>query len=191
VLGVTPEYGRLFVDGDDLNASVAVLSDRCWRLRFEADPSIVGETVTINQLPFTIIGVASPGFTGIRLGDASDLWVPLHALDRLDPNTNRWKEPFTSWLAIAGRLQPGVTRERAQAELDTIHRRLLAQQLSEVERPGERLQQFVRESRLVLRPAENGLISGLREQYALPLKLLIAIAGGVLLIACANLANLY
>ncbi|PYU39808.1 MAG: hypothetical protein DMG54_25695 [Acidobacteria bacterium] len=69
---------------------------------------------------------------------------------------------------VAGRLQPGATQARAQAELDLIHRRLLEQQLLEVEQPGQRTQQFVRESHLVLRPAQNGLTSGLREQYALP-----------------------
>ena len=190
VLGVTPEYGRLFADGDDLNASVAVLSDQYWRLRLGADSSVVGETITIDQIPFTIAGIAPQGFSGIRLGSAPDLWVPLHALDRFKPDPNRWKEPFTSWLMIAGRLQSGVTRAQAQAELDVIHRRLLAQQLSEVERPGQKLEQFVRESHLVLRPADNGLYSGMRAQYALPLRLLMSIAGGVLLIACANLANL-
>jgi predicted permease len=190
VLGVTPEYGRLFADGDDVEASVVVLSDRYWRLQFGADPSVVGQTVTINQIPFTIVGIAATGFSGVSLGSAPDLWLPLHALDRFKLDANRWKEPFTSWLKIAGRLQPGMTRAQAQAELDLIHRRLLAQQLLEVERPAQRIQQFVRESHLVLRPAENGLISGLREQYALPLKLLMSIAGGVLLIACANLANL-
>src|SRR5438132_2860662 len=190
VLGVTPEYGRLFADGDDLNGSVAVLSDRYWQLQFGADPSVAGETVLINQIPFTIVGVAAPGFSGVRLGNSPDLWVPLHALDRFKPDRNRWNVPFTSWLAIAGRLQPGVTRAQAQAELDTIHRRLLAQQLSEVEQPGQNLQKFVRESRLVLRPAKNGLPSGLREGYTFPLELLISIAAGVLLIACANLANL-
>jgi predicted permease len=190
VLGVTPEHGRLFADGDDVEASVVVLSDRYWRLRFGADPSVVGQTVTINQIPFTIVEIAATEFSGVSLGSAPDLWLPLHALDRFKLDANRWKKSFTSWLKLAGRLQPGMTRAQAQAELDLIHRRLLAQQLLEVERPGQRMQQFVRESHLVLRSADNGLISGLREQYALPLKLLMSIAGGVLLIACANLANL-
>ena len=91
VLGVTPEHGRLFADGDDVEASVVVLSDRYWRLRFGADPSVVGQTVTINQIPFTIVGIAATEFSGVSLGSAPDLWLPLHALDRFKLDANRWK----------------------------------------------------------------------------------------------------
>jgi len=94
-------------------------------------------------------------------------------------------------MLIAGRLQPGVTRTQAQAELDVIHRRLLVEQLSVSERrESENMQRFVAESHLVLRPAANGVDSGLRSNYALPLKLLMWVAGIVLLVACANVANL-
>ena len=120
VLGVTPEHGRLFADGDDVEASVVVLSDRYWRVRFGADPSVVGQTVTINQIPFTIVGIAAREFSGVSLGSAPDLWLPLHALDRFKLDANRWKKSFTSWLKLAGRLQPGMTRAQAQAELDLI-----------------------------------------------------------------------
>jgi predicted permease len=192
VLGVTPQSGRLFSAGEDrADASVAILSDRCWRSLFGADPSIVGGTVTINQIPFTVIGVTSQEFSGIALGSGTDVWVPLHALDRFSPDKKRWTESFSSWMLIAGRLQPGVSREQAQAELDIIHRRLLAEQLPVSElHDRESMQRFVAESRLVLRPAANGVNSGLRENYTFPLKLLMWVAGIVLLVACANVANL-
>jgi len=192
VLGVTPQTGRLFsADEDRADASVAILSDRCWRSQFGADPSIVGGTVTINQIPFTVIGITPPEFSGIALGSGTDAWVPLHTLDRFTPDKKRWTETFSSWMLIAGRLQPGVSRDQAQAELDVLHRRLLAEQLSVSElRDRENMQRFVAESHLVLRPAANGVNSGLRDNYTFPLKLLMWVAGIVLLVACANVANL-
>jgi len=192
VLGVTPQSGRLFSAGEDrADAAVAILSDRCWRSQFGADPSIVGETVTINQIPFTVIGITPPEFSGIALGSGTDVWVPLHALDRFAPDKKRWTETFSSWMLIAGRLKPGISRQQAQAELDVIHRRLLAEQLPVSDRrDSENMQRFVAESHLVLRPAANGVNSGLRDNYTFPLKLLMSVAGIVLLVACANVANL-
>jgi predicted permease len=193
VLGVAPQHGRFFSAGEDrAGASVAVLGDRYWRNRFGADASIVGGAITLNQVPFTVIGITPPEFSGISVGSSPDIWVPLHALDRLRPNSKRWTDPFSSaWLVIAGRLRPGVSRQQAQAELDVIHRRFLAEQLSISELGGlENVQRFAREGRLVLEPAATGLESGLRDSYAFPLKLLMSVAGIVLLVACANIANL-
>jgi predicted permease len=192
VLGIKPQSGRFFWAGEDrAGASVAVLSDRYWRNRFGADPSIVGGAITINQAPFTVIGITPPEFSGISVGSGPDIWLPLHALDRLRPDRKRWTEPFSAWMFIAGRLRPGISREQAQAELNVIHRHFLAEQLSISELGGmENVQRFARESRLQLGAAASGIGSGLRESYAFPLKLLMAVAGMVLLLACANIANL-
>jgi predicted permease len=192
VLGITPQYGRLFSEDDDRpDAAVAILSDRYWRNRFGSDPAIVGAAVTINQIPFTVIGITPREFSGITLGSAPDVWVPIHALDRFKPDRKRWTEAFASWMLIAGRLRPGVSQTGAQAELDVIHRQLLAEQLPASElRGSESMQRFARESRLLLLPAENGMHSGLRNNYELPLKLLMGVAAIVLLVACANVANL-
>ena len=192
VLGVTPQYGRFFSESEDREgAAVVVLNDRYWRSRFGADPSIIGGAVIINEIPFTVIGVAPQGFSGIYLGRGPDVWAPLHALDRLQGNRSRWTESFTSWMLIAGRLRPGVSRAEAQAELDVIYRQLLAEQLAGSEqRNSENMQRMVRESHLVLRPAASGAPSGLRASYEFPLKLLMGVAGIVLLVACANVANL-
>ena len=191
VLGLAPEYGRLFAAGDDREgASVAVLSDSYWRRRFAADPSIVGRTVTLNRRPFTVVGITPPEFSAIYVGGARDIWIPLRALDRLQPDPERWRTPFTTWLMIAGRLRPGVSLAKAQTELDLIHHRLLAEELAVSERRGsEFVERLVRESRLLLRPAATGMSGGFRE-YAAPLELLLAIAGIVLLISSANVANL-
>ncbi len=192
VLGLTPQAGRFFAAGEDQDdASVAVLSDRFWRSRFAADPSIVGQAITINQLPFTVIGIAPRGFTGLYVGASRDLWVPLHALSRLKPDPKRWQTPFTSWLLIAGRLRPAIPRQQAEAELDLLYRRHLAEQLAASDRRASLFEQrLVRDSHLVLRSAATGTVSSLRHDYELPLKLLLGVAGVVLLISCANVANL-
>src|SRR5579863_5726463 len=192
VLGVTPQNGRFFSAGEDrADASVAILSDRYWRSRFGADPSIVGAAVTINQVPFTVIGITPPNFSGIAVGNGPDVWVPLHALDRLKPDSKRWTASFSSWMLIAGRLRPGISIAQAQAELDVIHRQLLTEQLSGSEvRDREGMRRFVRDSHLVLQPAATGVFSGLRDRYAFPLQLLMGVAGIVLLAACANVASL-
>ena len=192
VLGIAPQYGRFFAAGEDrAGASVAVIGDRYWRSRFGADLSIIGGAITVNQIPFTVIGITPPEFSGISVGSSPDIWLPLHALDRLNPDSKRWTEPFSTWMLIAGRLRPAISREQAQAELDGIHRRLLAEQLSISELSGrENVQRFAREGHLVLRPAASGMHSGLRDRYAFPLKLLMWVAGIVLLVACANIANL-
>jgi len=191
VTGLIPQLGRFFAaDEDRADAAVVVLSDTYWRTRFAADPSIIGESITLNQIPFTVIGVTPAEFTGIAVGSGPDFWIPLHTLDRVLPRRNRWTEVFTSWMLIAGRLRPGVTREQAQAELDVIYRQLNMEQLAASRRTGEHLQRLVRESHLVLHTAAGGTASGLRARYELPLKILMGVAGLVLLIACANVANL-
>ncbi|HLJ50013.1 MAG TPA: ABC transporter permease [Bryobacteraceae bacterium] len=192
VLGLTPERGRFFsADEDKPGASVVVLSDRYWRSRFGADPAIVGATVAIDQVPFTVIGVTPPQFSGIYVGSDTDVWLPMHALDRLRPDPKRWTATFTSWILIAGRLRPDVTTSQAQAELDVIHRQVLVEELATSEVRGwHNIQSLVRESHLVLRSAATGTVSGVQEEYALPLKLLMCVAGIVLIVACANIANL-
>jgi predicted permease len=192
VLGVTPQFGRFFYSGEDrADAPVAVISDRYWRTRFQADPAIVGGAVTINQIPFTVIGIAPRDFLGISVGSSPDLWVPLHALDRLKPDNKRWTDSFASWLTIGARLRTGISRRQGTAELDAIHRRFLSEQLELSElRNLENMRRFVHDDHLALQPASTGMSSGLRDRYTFPLKLLMSVAGIVLLIACANIANL-
>ena len=192
VLGVKPQVGRLLTPDDDRSdGSAVVLSDRMWRNRYGADPSVIGSLITVNQLPFTVVGVTPPEFTGISIGAGPDLYLPLHGLDRLKPDPKRWTTPFTSWLTIAGRMRPGVTAAQAQAELDVIYRQFSVEELEASERrDSASMQRFVRVSHLEARNAARGTTSGIRRAYETPLKLLLAVAGMVLLAACANLANL-
>ena len=192
VLGIAPQYGRFFSAADDAaRAPVAVISDAFWRARFGADPAAVGRTVTVNQVPFTVIGITPREFLGTSAGNCPGLWVPLHALDRIAPDSRRWTEPWSTWLQIAGRLRPEMSLQRTQAELDGIHRRLLEDALPASQLAGvANVQRFVRDNHLALRPAASGMYSGLRDLYAFPLQLLMWVAGIVLLAACANIANL-
>ncbi|MBZ5723948.1 MAG: ABC transporter permease [Acidobacteriia bacterium] len=156
VLRVAPGQGRLLTAGDDREgAAVAVLSDGFWRRRFGADPSLVGQAIAINQVPFVVAGIAPSGFSGIAAGRAPDFWIPLHALDRLKPDPARWQSAFATWLIVAGRLRPGVSRAQAEGELEMIHRRLLAEQVAAPEYRGSTsFERLARESRLLLRPRE-------------------------------------
>jgi macrolide transport system ATP-binding/permease protein len=114
VLEITPQYGRFFSVGEDrAGAPVAVISDRYWRNRFGADPSIIESAITVNQIPFTVIGITPPEFSGISVGSSPDIWLSLHALDRLKPDSKRWTESFSTWMLIGGRLRPGIARAGA------------------------------------------------------------------------------
>jgi predicted permease len=188
VLGVQALTGRTFTEADDNNASeqaVAVLSHRYWQRRFEANPAVVGQTVVLNSAPFTIIGVAPPEFFGVIVGNAPDVFLPSVAGERILPSRSRLRAgslPF-----VLARLKPGVPKQQAATALT-----LMLQQTRLAEAGTEltpEKQQAIRQQALNLLPAGQGF-SGLRQQYSQPLRLLLAAVGLVLLIACANVANL-
>jgi predicted permease len=193
VLGLTPRAGHFFADVDDrAAAAVAVISDRYWRSRFAANPATVGASILVNRVPFTVIGITPPEFLGVTPGGCPDLWVPLRAIDRLKPGGGRqWTEPLSTWLTIGGRLRDGASREQAQAEFEAAHRGFVAERLA----PGgfggrEDVRRFASDGRIVVKPAAAGMDGGIRSRYEFTLELLMAVAAMVLLIACANLANL-
>ncbi len=129
VLGVRAQRGRLLSSSDDRvpgNHPVAVVSDRLWRSRFAGSDAAVGASVQINNHPFTIIGVAPRGFTGVNLDSLPDLWVPAAMVDQALPElaeSHVLTGRNLGWLDIVARLKPGVSIARAQAKLDTIARR--------------------------------------------------------------------
>jgi predicted permease len=179
LLGVKPTRGRAFTIQEDQPASspAAVISYAYWKRRFALDPGVVGKTITIKGVPFTLIGVAPEGFAGIEPGFAFDVWVPLTHWTRLRLNDHLS-------LGIMGRLRPGVAPEKARAEIETIYRR------SREKPQGPGAPRAVdTPPRIELQPGGRGL-SGLREDYAQPLTILMAVVAAVLLIACANVANL-
>jgi predicted permease len=171
-LGVPSAIGRVFTVSDEM-APVAVISRAYWRRRFDESPGAVGEPISINGLPFTIVGVAPATFTGESVGESPDVWTSM----ALETQERRDDRGFT-WLYLMGRLQPGASSDQAQAELASLLVRSRP-----TAPPAETL------SRLNVAPGARGL-STLRERVSKPLLLLMVLAVIVLLVACTNLAGL-
>ena len=191
VLGAEPVIGRVFDDSDD-NISdprpVVVISYDFWKRRFALDANVIGKKVTINEFPFTIVGVTQPSFFGIEIGRKPDIWWPLAALPLVSPDNQAFKQNTNWWLRVIGRLRPGEAIAGAREELDVI----VKQQMEEIinERPSspDRARAF-RDTRLELEAGGIGWTT-LRQQFREPLLILLTIVAVVLLTACANVANL-
>ncbi|HVH86433.1 MAG TPA: ABC transporter permease [Terriglobales bacterium] len=189
-LGVQPWIGRLLTDEDDKEGAppVAVMSYRIWHDKYGSDPSVVGAGYQINGHPFTVIGVAPPGFFGAKLAGwgMPDLWLPLTAELSIDGATARLKRPQINFLDLLGRVRPGVNPTSLEAKLRVEFHNWLASHVPDME-PGEK--QLWQQQTLHLVPGGAG-VTALRQQYQDGLKLLLVAAGCVLLVACGNLANL-
>jgi predicted permease len=189
-LGVQPWIGRLMTDADDQEGapSVAVMSYRIWKEKYGSDPSVVGAGYQINGHPFTVIGVAPPGFYGAKLagGGMPDFWLPLTTELIIDGETARLKRPNTNFLDVIGRVRPGVNPKTLEAKLRVEFHDWLASHVPDME-PGEK--QLWQQQTLHLIPGGAG-VAAMRDQYQDGLRLLLVAAGCVLLVACGNLANL-
>jgi putative ABC transport system permease protein len=192
VLGVHPFLGRLISPSDDQPgcAGGVDLSYAFWEHRYGGDASAIGKTLTLNGHPFPIVGVTPPGFYGVSVGDRFDLAVPVCA----DPIVYGEYSRITStdarhdwWLAMIGRLNPGWSLERATAQLATIAPAALQETIPPQYDP-DHVKHYL-SYKLEAQPTANGF-SGLRERSSTSLWLLLGLSGLVLLIACANLANL-
>jgi predicted permease len=188
--GVQPWIGRLMTDADDVEGapSVAVMSYRIWNEKYGADSSVVGATYQINGHPFTVIGVAAPGFYGAKLAGwgMPDFWLPLTAELLIDGDTARLKRANGNFLDLIGRVRPGVNPRGLEAKLKVELHDWLASHVQDMS-PGEK--QLWTQQTLHLVPGGAG-VEVMRDQYQDGLKLLLIAAGCVLLVACANLANL-
>ena len=188
--GVQPWIGRLLTDADDVDGAppVAVMSYRIWREKYGADVSAVGATYQINGHPFTVIGVAAPGFYGAKLAGwgMPDFWLPLSTGLLIDGDTPRVKRPNANFLDLIGRVRTGVNPKTLEAKLRVELHGWLASHVPDME-PGEK--QLWSQQSLHLVPGGAG-VAVMRDQYEDGLKLLLIAAGCVLLVACANLANL-
>src|SRR4051812_23188934 len=193
VLGVGAAVGRVITPEDDKRGDgpVAVLSYDYWRTRFGADPKVVGQAITVNNNKLTIIGVSQAGFDGVDIGYVPSIRVPVLMKAQMTPNWDDVDNRRSRWVNVFGRLKPGVTREQAKAALQPYFHALLEQEVLEPAFSGTTSytrEQFLK-GQVDLLDAAQGR-SPIRQQLSQPLWLLLAIVGGVLLIACANVASL-
>jgi len=194
VLGVSAALGRTFTPNDDVTPNghpIVVLSYNFWRNRFAADPSVLNKTITINGHNMTVIGVAQAGFDGVQLGYTSKVFVPMMMKAQITPLWDAMKDRRWRWVNAFGRLKPGVTDKQARAALQPFMHSMLEM---EVKEPAFRnASAFTRseflKSSIDLLPGSQGQ-SYLRQELTTPLWVLMALTGTVLLLACANLANL-
>ena len=188
--GVGAWIGRVLQPSDDVEgaAPVAVLSYRVWKEKYGGDPSVVGAAYQINGHPFTIVGVAAPGFFGAKLvgWGMPDVWLPVTTEPVLNATTTRLKQPGQHWLDLIGRVKPGTDPKQVEAQLRVELHDWQASHVAEMV-PQEK--EVWQQQKLYLTPGGAG-VDDMRENYGDGLKLLLAAAGCVLLVACANIANL-
>jgi predicted permease len=190
VLGVEPALGRTFAPSEDREpgaSPVVVLSHDYWERRFARDPAILGRTLKVNGAVLTVVGVGPRGFTGEVVGNTADIWVPLSMQAAIKPGYDWFQKTDINWLLLMGRLRPGVGVAQARAQIGTLAIQdaidlagpaLSADDVREIRRKG-----------VTVEPGGQGF-SALRSQVSRPLLTLMIVVGLVLLIACANIANL-
>jgi predicted permease len=189
-LGVNPAVGRLLTDEDDLTPGahpIVVASYSWWQNRLAGDPSITGATISIGPTLYTIIGVAQPGFFGMTVGQSPDLWIPLTMQKEVCPDRYGLADNLFRSLHVIGRLKPRVGVEQAQANTDLVFRQILRSYKGPA--PSQEDLDGIQHASIELTPASTGR-SPLRQEFAEPLKILMALVALVLLITCANVANL-
>src|SRR5215469_4260908 len=190
VLGVMPFLGRLLGPADDQPGCAiggADISYAFWQRNFGGDPAIVGKRLSLDGNSFEIVGVTPPGFTGISVGDTFDVATPICIEPITSPRNNRLTLRHAWWLASIGRLKPGWSVDRANAQIRAVTPAVLQETIPEVY-DANATKKYL-EYKLGVFSASTGF-SELRQDSETPLWLLLGISGLVLLIACANLANL-
>jgi predicted permease len=187
-LGVSTSIGRSLLVSDDLQPpglAVAVISDTFWARRFGRDPAAVGRAVRMKGTPFVIVGVARAGFSGETPGENVDLWMPLAA----QPNAPSWiwSGHSTTWLSVLARRRQGVSLAQVRAGLEPVYARVREDVAAGTD--SAEFRRSVLESRLRVSEASGG-VARIRDNLAAPLMILAGIVGLVLLVTCANVANL-
>jgi predicted permease len=191
VLGVPAFLGRTIGesdDGADGSGPVAVASYSWFQRQFNGDPSALGKTIRIQSHEYTLVGVARPGFYGYTVGQSTDLWIPLSmekAFSR--PGWNGLGDKFFQSLYLIGRLKPGVTATQAGAETNLLFQQMIRSYLGP--QPSQKHLNDIAHASVQLNPGGRG-VSFLRFAFSVPLEILMVIVALVLLIACANIANM-
>jgi predicted permease len=181
VLGVHPILGRGFLPAEEQRyggGPVVVISEALWRAHFASDRSIIGKTIQINRYLYTIVGVAPPDFQGCKTGLRTDVWIPL-GMDSFVWGPKRPDDRGAFWLNVLGRLKPGVDRRQAEGELDLLMQQIVASSRNVDRGP----------SQITLDPLWRSPFGANVYLYK-TLPMLLALAAALLLLACANVANL-
>jgi ABC-type antimicrobial peptide transport system permease subunit len=189
-LGVQAMRGRMLTDEDDRSDGgnpVAVVSDAWWKRSLASDPAILSKRLKIGSTSFSIVGVAPPKFFGAKVGESPDIWIPLSMMREVPPHYGSYIDNFADWLEIFGRLKAGVSVAQATTNVNLLFQQILRGFAGGS--PSQKDLQTLRQAHVQLTSMARGL-SNLRAEFSNPLKILMAIAGLVLLIACANIANL-
>ncbi len=182
VLGVRPTLGRVFLPAEEEKpggASVAVISYRLWQTHFGANPDVVGHTIEINQHPYTIVGVTPAEFQGSETGLRSEIWVPVMMVQQVMEQGDLIHDHHYFWMSVMGRLKPGVSPQQAQEEL-TLRLKPEIRNYPEEHKGHEDVTVY---------PLWRSPF-GVNQVFSMLLPMLMSIAGFVLLLACANVANL-
>jgi putative ABC transport system permease protein len=192
VLGLQPALGRLLVASDDLAEDgnpVTVLSAHYWQHRFGSDPKIVNQSISINGHPFTVIGVAPPGFHSVVGGDNPAIFVPMTMKPEITPDWNDLEERRSRWLHIIGRVNPGVTREQAQAGIDLVWHSVRAEELKQLGHSSQHFRDaFLTNSHLFLEDSSKGVpVHGTEPTTLL---IVMGMAAAMALMSCTNVASL-
>jgi len=191
LFGLQPAAGRLLTPSDDQAgaAPAAVMSYRAWQNYFATDPSIVGSTVALNGFHFTVVGVAAAEFFGDRLTDSPpDFWLPLSLEPAVKGETSMLNSPSMHWLYVMGRLKPGVSAAQVQSKV-TVELQQWLNSAEGTSTVGDIDRSKIAKQKALMLPGGGG-VATLARDSAKGLRLLMALSGLVLLIACANIANL-
>jgi predicted permease len=192
VLGTRPHLGRLFAQSDDTTPGahpIAILGHGYWTRRFGSDPTVLNQSITVNGHPMAIVGVAAPGFNGVDVGGASDVYVPIMMKAQMTPTWNDLDNRRSRWVNIFARLKPGLTMHQADAGMQVLFKQILEHDIKEYTDATERFRTRFLAKKLVLMPGQKGE-STIRQQFSDSLIVLMAMVGLLLVIACANVANL-
>jgi len=191
-LGITAFGGRVFTADDDKPAAppVIVLSHHLWEGTYGADPSVVGATFVVEGHPFTVAGVTPPGFFGETLrGDPPDMWIPLQQEPVINGENTLLRQPVSAWLRVIGRLRPGASTDGMAPRLTGVLRQWMQHDAGYPSNWMPQIQESLPKQVIDVVPAGAG-VGVMKSQYKRSLQILLAVCALVLLIACANVANL-
>jgi predicted permease len=192
VLGVGAAMGRVFDENDDREPGghpLVVLSHGYWTSRFGADPGMLNQPIIVNGRGMTIVGVAQKGFSSEMPGSAPEIFVPISMKKEMTPDWDAMKDRRDHWVTLFGRMKPGATLEQSATAINITYQPQLQQDIALLKGQGEDSLQKYRAKKIVLKPGDFGR-GQMRERGRKPIQLLLAMTFLVLLIACANVANL-